>query len=65
MRWLSLVLGIMLLLSGLVWVAQGLNLPFAPTSFMTADRAWVLIGAVAVAAGVALVGWSRQRDAAP
>ena len=65
MRWPSLVLGVMLLLSGLVWVAQGLNLPFAPTSFMIADRAWVLIGVVAVAAGVALVGWSRQRDGAP
>lgn len=63
MRWPSLVFGITLMLSGLVWVAQGLNLPFAPPSFMTAERGWVLIGAIAVAVGVALVGWSRQRDA--
>jgi hypothetical protein len=32
---------------------------------MTADRTWVLIGAIVVVAGAVLVGWSRQRDASP
>ncbi len=54
------VLGVLLLLVGLVWMAQGLNLPFAPESFMTADRLWVLIGAVAALAGMVLVGWARR-----
>ena len=54
------VIGIVLILAGLVWVAQGLNLPFAPGSFMTGDRTWVLIGAVAVVAGASLIGWTRQ-----
>jgi hypothetical protein len=63
MRISALVLGVLLLLVGLVWIAQGLNLPFAPQSFMTADRAWVLFGAIAAVAGVALVGWARGRRA--
>lgn len=52
--------GGLMVAGGLVWVAQGLNLPFAPQSFMTADRLWVLIGAVTAVAGVVVVGWARQ-----
>ena len=59
MRIGSLLVGIALVLGGLVWIAQGLNLPFAPRSFMTADRAWVVIGAVAALAGAALIGRAR------
>ena len=54
------VLGSLVALGGLVWIAQGLNLPFAPRSFMTADRAWVVLGALAVLAGVVLVRQSRR-----
>jgi hypothetical protein len=54
------VLGGVMVLGGLVWIAQGLNLPFAPQSFMTADRLWVLIGAVTTVAGVVVVNWARQ-----
>ena len=64
MRTLLAVLGVLLVLSGLVWIAQGLNLPFAPGSFMTDDRTWVLIGAIAAVAGGVLIGWSRQRGSA-
>lgn len=56
----ALVLGALLLLAGAVWMAQGLNLPFAPRSFMTADRSWIVIGAVTALVGGALVGWSRS-----
>jgi hypothetical protein len=61
MRTAYAVLGVLLVLAGLVWVAQGLNLPFAPRSFMTADRTWILIGAVTTLAGLVLLGWARQR----
>ncbi len=61
MRPTRLVLGLLLVLSGLVWIAQGLNMPFAPRSFMTADRAWILIGAVTAVGGGLLIGWSRGR----
>ena len=63
MRTLPLVLGVVLVLAGAVWVAQGLDLPFAPSSFMTADRTWVLIGAATVVAGIVLIGWTRKRHA--
>ena len=65
MRPLLLALGALLVIAGLVWLAQGLNLPFAPASFMTADRTWVLIGAMTAVAGLVLIGWSRRRDPDP
>jgi hypothetical protein len=61
MRTRVLVLGIVLLGAGLVWMAQGLNLPFAPRSFMTSDRSWIVIGAVAAIAGAVLIGRARRR----
>jgi hypothetical protein len=61
-RGIGLVVGALLILGGLVWIAQGLNLPFAPRSFMTADRTWIVIGAVAVLGGGILV-WSARRSA--
>jgi hypothetical protein len=60
MRITMAVLGILLAAAGLVWIAQGLNLPFAPRSFMTADRTWIVLGAIAALAGAVLVGWARQ-----
>jgi hypothetical protein len=60
MRPVLVVLGAMLLLAGMVWMAQGLNLPFAPRSFMTADRAWLVIGALTALAGGVMVGWARR-----
>ena len=49
-----LLLAALLVLGGAVWLAQGLNLPFAPGSFMTGDPWWVVIGALAVLGGVAV-----------
>lgn len=59
MRTLWLVIGLVLVGAGAVWVAQGLNLPFAPGSFMTSEPVWVAIGVLAVAAGLFFVvrGW--------
>jgi hypothetical protein len=61
MRSATLVLGILLALGGLVWIAQGLDLPFAPRSFMTADRLWIVIGAATLLAGVAIASWAPRR----
>jgi len=62
MRIGPLVLGVLLLGAGLIWIAQGLNLPFAPRSFMTADRTWIIIGSTAVAGGIVLA-WRGSRRA--
>jgi len=61
MRMAAMVLGVLLGLGGAVWIAQGLNLPFAPRSFMTADRTWIVLGFVAVAIGAATFNWARRR----
>lgn len=60
MRTGTTIAGVLLLLAGLVWLAQGLNLPFAPRSFMTADRSWVLIGSAVAVAGVVIITWARR-----
>jgi len=60
MRNVALIGGAGLVLAGLVWLAQGLDLPFAPRSFMTSDRSWILIGSVAAIAGVVLIVWARR-----
>jgi hypothetical protein len=60
MRRAAGVLGLLLTLGGAVWIAQGLDLPFAPHSFMTADRTWIVVGFVAVLGGVATVNWARR-----
>jgi hypothetical protein len=54
------VLGVLFVVGGLVWIAQGLNLPFAPKSFMTSDRLWVLLGAAATVTGAVIIGWARR-----
>ena len=60
MRTVLLVGGNLLMLAGLVWLAQGLNLSFAPRSFMTADRVWAFIGVVTIVVGAVLV-WRTRR----
>jgi hypothetical protein len=62
MRTVGMVLGALLVVGGAVWIAQGLNLPFAPRSFMTADRTWIVLGFVAVAVGLATFSRARRRS---
>jgi hypothetical protein len=59
---MTLLLGILLALAGAVWLAQGLNLPFAPGSFMTASPVWVVIGAATMLAGI-VIAYRARRDA--
>lgn len=62
MRSIVSVLAVLLALAGAVWIAQGLNLPFAPRSFMTADRTWIVLGFVAVAVGFAIFRRARRQS---
>ena len=62
MRTVSMVLGALLVVGGAVWIAQGLNLAWAPRSFMTADRTWIVLGFVAVAVGLATFTRARRRS---
>ena len=58
MRILATVLGILLVLIGIVWILQGINV--LPGSFMTGQTKWAINGAIAVVAGVLLFLWSRR-----
>ena len=61
MRIAGIIGGAALVLVGAVWVLQGLDSQFAPRSFMTGSRVWIIIGALVVAAGIALARWSWRR----
>jgi len=61
MRQIPTLIGAALVVAGAVWILQGLDVAFAPKSFMTAQPVWVLIGGMAVAAGIATLVWSRGR----
>jgi hypothetical protein len=47
--------GVFLIVGGVIWILQGLDVAFAPESFMTDNRWWVLWGAAAVVIGVVLL----------
>jgi uncharacterized membrane protein HdeD (DUF308 family) len=50
----------LLVLSGVVWFLQGINL--LPGSFMTGQIRWAVYGGIAVASGIALLlGANRPR----
>lgn len=49
------VLGLLMGIIGGIWVLQGLNVSWAPQSFMTADVNWTYRGAVFAGAGLALL----------
>jgi hypothetical protein len=52
------LLGALLLLVGIVWALQGLNV--IGGSFMTGQTHWLVIGIVCVVAGGALLGWVNR-----
>jgi hypothetical protein len=49
-RWLFVVLGVVLVLLGALWTAQGLG--YVTGSFMTGSRLWATIGPIVVILGV-------------
>ena len=57
-----LILGLVALLAGLLWVAQGAGIVHWPaSSFMIDQRPWVLRGALLALVGLVLILLSRGR----
>lgn len=56
-----MIVGVLLALAGSIWILQGLGV-IVSSSFMTGDRTWVVLGAVALTGGAALSwwGWTRR-----
>jgi hypothetical protein len=56
-----IVVGVVALVTGGVWMGQGLNL--IPGSFMTGSRTWLSIGLLVVVAGIVLLVLALRRPA--
>lgn len=52
-RWTLLVLGVLLLVAGVVWTLQGLDL-LGQSGGMNGQRIWAVIGPIAALVGLAL-----------
>jgi hypothetical protein len=50
--------GALLLMFGVIWILQGINV--LPGSFMTGQIKWAVYGAIAAAAGIGLLVASRK-----
>ncbi len=61
MRIVSSLIGIAMILIGVVWILQGLNLAFR-VGFMVGDYHWTIYGAILALVGVAQVFWSNARQ---
>jgi hypothetical protein len=64
MRIVSSLLGILMTMTGLVWILQGLNLAFR-VGFMVGDYHWTIYGALLAIVGIAQVVWSNIRQIRP
>jgi hypothetical protein len=53
------VVGAMLMLAGIVWFLQGINI--LPGSFMTGDIRWAFYGGIAFFIGLGLILWASRR----
>lgn len=58
MRTAMNVLGMLLLITGCVWILQGINV--LPGSFMTGQTKWAVNGAIAAAVGIVLLVLARR-----
>ncbi len=61
MRIVSSLIGIAMILLGIVWMLQGLNLAFR-VGFMVGDIHWTIYGAILALVGIAQVIWSNTRQ---
>jgi len=61
MRIISSLIGVAMILMGIVWMLQGLNLAFR-VGFMVGDYHWTLYGAIVALVGVGEVLWSNTRQ---
>jgi hypothetical protein len=59
MRWLSIVVGTLLVLAGAVWTLQGLD--YLGGSVMSGDRTWAIVGPVVVVIGLVALLWGLRR----
>ncbi|MGO9947670.1 MAG: hypothetical protein ACLPWG_12555 [Steroidobacteraceae bacterium] len=64
MRIISSLIGVAMMLMGIVWVLQGLNLAFR-VGFMVGDYHWTIYGTILGSVGAAQLLWSNMRQRKP
>ncbi|HEX5932616.1 MAG TPA: hypothetical protein VFY63_00460 [Pseudorhizobium sp.] len=61
MRPLTAIAGVIAILTGLLWMAQGSGMfPYPASSFMIDQSPWIIYGAILALVGLALV-WAARR----
>jgi hypothetical protein len=63
MRTAARVIGVLMIIGGVVWILQGINL--LPGSFMTGDPRWAVRGAVVAGLGIGLFVLASRRHTKP
>ena len=58
MRTLLNVIGVLLVVTGGIWILQGVGI--MPGSFMTGQTKWAVYGVLTVIAGIAVQAWGRR-----
>ena len=62
MRPLTAIAGVIAILMGLLWMAQGSGIfPYPASSFMIDQSPWIIYGAILALVGLALVWAARRR----
>jgi hypothetical protein len=61
MRVVSTLIGALMVMIGIVWILQGLNLAFR-VGFMVGQPKWTVFGALMALAGIGQVIWSNTRQ---
>jgi hypothetical protein len=64
MRIVSSLIGVAMILMGIVWMLQGLNLAFR-VGFMVGNYHWTIYGAILALLGIAQLIWSNARQHEP
>jgi drug/metabolite transporter (DMT)-like permease len=60
MKWLFNIIGVILILVGIVWFLQGINILLG--SFMSGDPQYSLLGILLVVVGMILLAFTNRRN---
>jgi uncharacterized membrane protein HdeD (DUF308 family) len=60
MRIFLSIIAVLLILVGVVWILQGINV--LPGSFMTGQSQWAIYGGIAALVGIALAVFANRRN---
>ncbi len=63
MKSILMIFGILLIVAGVIWFFQGINI--IQGSFMTGQSRWTIYGGIAVVVGIGLVVLTARKKAAP